>query len=66
MANEKEGWHSEGEAKLWKSDSVDDALLFVLFIEAVFDPISFSADDIFHNPILHPILKISLDGRWGN
>jgi hypothetical protein len=56
MANEKEGWHSpEGEAKPWKSDSVDGALLFILlFIEAVFDPIPFSAADIFENPILHP------------
>lgn len=53
----QEGWHSEGGAKPWKSDSVDGALLFILFIDGVFHPNSFSAAEIYEHPHIHPILK---------
>ena len=41
----------------WKSDSVDGALLFILFIERIFHPNSFSAIEIFEHPLLNPILR---------
>ena len=44
-------------AQVWKSDSVDGAFLFVLFIERIFHPNSFSAAEIFEHPLLHPIFK---------
>ena len=44
-------------AKEWKSDSVDGALLFILFHERVFHPNSFSSAEIYDHPALNPILK---------
>lgn len=46
-----------GQAKEWKSDSVDGALLFILFHERVFHPNSFSSAEIFEHPDLNPILQ---------
>ena len=45
-------------AKEWKSDSVDGALLFILFQERVFHPNSFSSAEIYEHPSLNPILKL--------
>lgn len=39
-------------AQEWKSDSVDGALLFILFIERIFHPNSFSGTEIYDHPSL--------------
>lgn len=38
--------------KSWSSESVDGALLFILFIERIFHPNSYSASEIFHHRLL--------------
>ncbi len=52
MMSEQQGWNSKGTAKRWKSDSVEGALLFILFIEKIFDPNTFSAVEIHDHPLL--------------
>ena len=56
-SRQQQSWHSEGGAASWKSDSVHGALLFILFIDRIFHPHSFSAIEIFEHPLLHPIFK---------
>jgi hypothetical protein len=40
------------EQKKWKIDSVDGALLFILFVDKIYHPDSYSATEIFDNPKL--------------